>query len=69
MPAKRKCRTCSSTKIAARGLCHRCYVAAKATVARGEATDEELVSRNLIDPPKRSGRPAQSGFAKAFAKK
>lgn len=69
MPKKQqKCKTCPNTKIAGRGLCHRCYIAALATIDRGEATDEELVAKGFMDPRKRSGRPAKSGFAQAFSK-
>lgn len=65
---KKKCKTCHLTKIFSRGLCHRCYVAARATIDRGDATDDELVARGLLEPLKRAGRKAQSGFAKAFSK-
>jgi hypothetical protein len=62
-----RCLTCSN-KAKNRGLCERCDKAAKAAIIRGQVTEQELIDQGLILAPKRKGRPAQSGFAKALAK-
>ncbi len=45
-----------------RGLCATCRSAAYRAVARGEVTEEELVTEGLMLPPTQPGRPAGSGL-------
>ena len=66
--AKPKCLTCKN-KAKSRGLCGTCLAACKTCMDEG-VSEQWLIEAGLLLPrQKSSGRPANSGFAKALSRK
>lgn len=64
----KKCKFPGCTnKATSRGNCATCRTAVVGMIEREEITEQALINRGWVDPPKRKGRPAESAAARAIA--
>lgn len=61
----KRCLTCDDAAFA-RGLCARCYQAARSKIRHEQTTEQKLIDARLLLPSRQQGRRGESGFAKAF---